>query len=69
MKNCECLNFCGDDPGIREGGVNACDSYKLHRSNQIKLNELMKTYRATSTTDLILLMADEINSLRSKIDL
>jgi hypothetical protein len=31
-KKCECLYFCGDDPGLRDGRTEHCESWKKQQA-------------------------------------
>lgn len=37
MTECDCLNYCGDDPDIKSGKVNPCD-FHIKRDDKRKLD-------------------------------
>ena len=38
--NCDCLNYCGDDPWLKEGKSEYCEAHKKRHKDEQEAEEL-----------------------------
>lgn len=72
---CDCLNWCGDDPWLKDGRSTPCGNLLKRQADDRKserkhaeISDLCKVYGAATHYDLIVKMHNAIKALRpSKI--
>jgi len=66
MKKCDCLNHCGDDPGINAKTVQPCETYRKYLEAQARLNKLMAHYHVGTFNELIEAMQNRIEKFEAE---
>ena len=72
--HCDCTVFCGDDPWLKDGRSQPCDSLKRHEAEKSELRrlairdqELRKFYSLPPDGDLVGEMENHIKRLQDKL--
>lgn len=71
---CDCLNYCGDDPWLKNGKAAECEKMKLRREQDqqraletVRVNLLMPQYGVTTVYDLIEHLHTKVEQLPTNI--